>query len=122
MYHLEKDSTEVITIPAPYDGEGIVRIANGGWDKTRGFFDEVSKFQVSELAPLGQRGRPRPRGGPGSGRDLLLSEWRRDDVGRRRGVVLRRKVLLVPNFGQARRRGSLYVTESNRHRIYERGF
>ena len=60
MYHLAKDSTEVIPIPGLYDGEGVVRIANGGSDKTRGFFDEVIRlpigFQVWELDPGASEG------------------------------------------------------------------
>ena len=52
MYHIENDSTEVITRPAYHGGEGVMR--------TRGFFDGVSrlpiKFQMWELDPGASEG------------------------------------------------------------------
>ena len=59
MYHIEKDSTEVITIPAYHGGEGVIR--------TRGFFDGVSrlpiKFQMWELDPGDSEGAHVHEGG-----------------------------------------------------------
>ena len=52
MYHIENDSTEVITKPAFHDGEGVI--------KTRAFFNEVIrlpiKFQMWELDPGASEG------------------------------------------------------------------